>query len=97
MFISSFELDVEVGLGATTGQGVDPQVMMRYSGDGGKTWSSEEYRSAGPLGEYSTRVRWNRCGMARRKVFEVAVSDPIPWRILNAYIELQPSADIGQR
>ena len=66
--------------------GTDPQVMLRVSNDGGKTWISESWRSAGKTGEFYRRVRWNRLGAGRRRVFEISVTDPIPWRILGAYI-----------
>lgn len=85
---ASFELDMEPGLGLTSGQGSDPQVALRYSNDGGKTWGPEIFRSAGALGKYGKRVRWDRMGQARRRVFEVSVSDPIPWRLTNAYLEM---------
>jgi hypothetical protein len=88
LFYSSFEVDLESGLGTQTGQGADPMVMMRFSDDGGKTWSSEKWASAGKVGQYTRRVRWNRLGVARRRVFEVAVTDPIPWRLTAAYVDL---------
>jgi len=90
VFYSDFELDLEPGLG-TSGQGEDPQVMMRMSDDGGKTWGIERMRSAGKTGEYGTRVRWNRLGAARRRVYEVSVSDPIPWRLTGAYLNANGS------
>ena len=68
--------------------GDDPQVMLRLSNDGGKTWISEQWRSAGKMGEYWRRVRWNRLGAARRRVFEVSVTDPVPWRLTGAYLEM---------
>ena len=86
VFYSNLELDLEPGLGLSTGQGEDPQVMLRLSNDGGKTWGAEMMRSAGKIGEYETRVRWNRLGSARRRVFEVSVSDPTPWRLTGAYL-----------
>lgn len=64
----------------------DPIVMLRLSNDGGKTWISEQMRSAGKEGEYWRRVRWNRLGAARRRVFEVSVSDPIAWKLTGAYL-----------
>jgi hypothetical protein len=87
VFYSLFELDLEPGLGLTSGQGEDPQVMLRLSNDGGKTWGPEMMRSAGKIGEYERRVRWNRMGSGRRRVFEVSVSDPIPWRLTGAYLD----------
>lgn len=93
IFYSAFELDLEPAIGIAAGalQNVDPQVMMRMSNDGGKTWGAEMMRSAGKIGEYKTRVRWNRLGAARRRVFEVSVSARVPWRITNAFLTLGQS------
>jgi len=86
IYVSAFELDMEVGLGNTVDPASDPQVMMRISNDGGKTFGTEHMRSGGKIGEYETRVMWNRCGQGRRRVFEVSVSDPVPWKLLGAHI-----------
>ena len=85
---TALELDVEPGLGLVTGQGTNPIVMMRISRDGGKTWGPERMRSSGKIGEYGKRLRWERLGSARRMVVEVSMSDPVPFRITNAYLEL---------
>jgi hypothetical protein len=87
IFYSRFELDLEPATALVSGQGSDPQVMLRLSNDGGKTWGSEMMRPTGLTGEYTKRIRWNRIGCARRRVFEVSVSDPVPWRITAAYVE----------
>jgi len=89
MFFSRFELDLEPGLGLTAGQGSDPQVMLQTSNDGGKTWGTERWRSAGKIGEYLRRVFWDRLGSARRRVFKIVMTDPIPWKITNAYVRLE--------
>jgi len=78
---------LEPGLGLSSGQGSDPQITLRYSDDGGKTWSNELSRSAGAQGKYQTIVDFWRLGMSRYpRVWEVVVSDPIPWRLLGAWI-----------
>ncbi len=87
-----FELELERGIGLTAGQGHDPQVMLQYSDDGGATWSHESWRSAGKLGEYGTRVVWRRLGMGRDRVFRVVMTDPVPWLILDAYLEVSPTS-----
>jgi hypothetical protein len=87
LFYSSFELDLEQGIGTSTGQGENPQVMLRYSNDGGRTWGPELWRSAGKIGETKTRVQWKRMGSARKRVFEVSMSDPVNWRLTNAYVQ----------
>src|SRR5690606_31683344 len=33
-----FQLDMETGVGLSSGQGSDPQVMLQFSDDGGHTW-----------------------------------------------------------
>ena len=92
------EVDFEVGLGLSgTGQGSDPQVMLQMSDDGGKTWGSEIWTSAGKLGEYGTRVQFNRLGSARRRVFRVVVSDPIAWKMIGAYLPDFERANPGLR
>src|SRR5574341_191024 len=97
VFYSVFELDLEPGLGTVSGQGADPQVMLRFSNDGGKTWSSEIWRAAGKIGRYEQRVRWTRLGMGRRRVWEVSVTDPIPWRLTEAYVELAQPPSVQQQ
>lgn len=82
----SFELDCETGVGLTTGQGSDPQIMLQYSNDGGKTWSNELWRGLGKQGEYKRRVRWGRVGSARDRVYRVRYTDPTFFQINEAYV-----------
>lgn len=81
-----FQLDMDCGVGLTTGQGEDPQAMLRWSKDGGKTWSSSLWRSFGRIGEYSRRALWNRVGGGRRVVYEVTISDPVRRNITGAFV-----------
>lgn len=89
VFYSNLELDLEPGLGNAVAPGDDPQVMLRISNDGGKTFSIERWASAGKVGEYGKRVDWSRLGAARRRVFEVVMTDPIKWRLSGAYLEAE--------
>jgi hypothetical protein len=84
--LGRFELLLETGLGLPTGQGSDPQVLFRGSSDGGHTWGPERAARAGPQGAYHQRVAWTRLGAPRLWVPEVTMTDPIPWRIVNAYL-----------
>lgn len=78
-------LDMDAGVGLITGQGSDPQVMMRYSDDGLKTWSNEKWRSFGKIGEYFKRAVWRRLGTARERIFQFRITDPVPVRITGCY------------
>lgn len=87
MGIDSFQLDIETGVGLTTGQGSDPQVMLRISRDGGRTFGNERWRTIGAKGKYKTRVIWRKCGRGRDFVFELSGSDPVKTAILGAGIQ----------
>jgi hypothetical protein len=90
LFYRKFELDLERGVGLATGQGVEPLVMLRLSRDGGHTWGEPLTMSAGALGAYTQRVIARRLGQARDTVFEVTVSDPVAWSLVNAWLDLEP-------
>ena len=88
----SLQLDCEVGVGLITGQGSNPQVALRWSDDGGHTWSSEHWRSLGAIGTTQTRVFWRRLGMtmkSRDRVYEITVSDPVQLAIMGAELHLR--------
>jgi hypothetical protein len=87
--VTSLRLKVATGHALSTGTGSDPQIMMRYSNDGGYTWSSELPRSIGKIGEYGKQVCWNRIGTSREWLFEFNISDPIDFAILDASVEIE--------
>lgn len=88
VYQSSLEIEFEAGVGTTSGQGSDPQVMLRYSDDGGRTYSNEKWRSIGAKGAYENRAFWKRLGRFRTRTFEVTITDPVNAVILGAYAEL---------
>lgn len=71
--------------------GADPQVVLRISNDGGRNWITEQARPMGKTGQYP-RVRWNRLGSSRRRVFEVVIAEPVRWRISGAYLDAEQEA-----
>lgn len=80
-------LDVETGVGQVDGAGADPVLMLRWSNNGGRTWSSLKNLKMGKLGEYTRRVKADRLGMARDRVFEISISDPVKRVILGAAVD----------
>lgn len=94
VFHKRLTLDMETGVGLDgSGLGSDPQVMLRFSNDGGHTWSSEVWAGAGKkiggVGEYKKRVFWTRLGSARDRVYEVSITDPVDVTIIGAEIDLE--------
>lgn len=86
------ELVFEQGVGIQLGQGSDPQVMLRWSNDGGRTWSNEYWRDLGKIGEFKRRTIWNRLGQARDRIYEYAISDPVRRTLILATTESQSGA-----
>jgi hypothetical protein len=83
----SLQLDCESGVGLVSGQGSNPQVGLRWSDDGGHTWSNTHLKSMGTIGEYWKDVTWRRLGMTmklRDRVYEVSGTDPVKIVIMGA-------------
>jgi len=88
------QLDCETGVGLNDGQGSDPQVMLRWSDDGGHTWSNEHWVSIGKIGQYGKRAIWRRLGMTlklRDRVYEISGTDPVKIDIMGAELILSPT------
>jgi hypothetical protein len=76
--IDELFIDMETGVGLDgSGQGTDPQAMLRYSVDGGNAWSSEMWEAMGPIGDRTTQTRFRRLGSGHDWAFELSVSDPV--------------------
>jgi hypothetical protein len=74
---------------------VDPHIELRRSNDNGKTWWSAGFREAGQYGDVALRPSWNRLGGTDQFAgFEVVVSAPINWRIVDALIDIMPGARV---
>lgn len=89
IFMSRFELDIEQGVGVTTGQGDNPQIMLSWSDDGGRVFKSPQlWHGMGKMGEYYTRVFWRRLGQSRNRVMRVDITDPVRRNIIAAHADL---------
>jgi len=89
---SSLQVDMQTGVGLTTGQGSDPQAMLRWSDDGGHSWTPEKWRSIGKKGEYNHRAIWKRLGYGRDRIWELKITDPIEVVMLGAVAEIEALA-----
>lgn len=93
VFYTSLQLDLETGTGLDgIGQGIDPQVMMQFSDDGGHTWSNERWCSIGKIGQTKKRAMWRRLGSSRDRVFKITISDPVKVAIVGAELQLELGA-----
>ena len=90
----AMQLDMESGVGLATGQGSNPEVMLRWSDDGGHTWSNYRTTSVGKIGEYYYRVWFRRLGMTmklRDRVYELSMTDPVKTAIMGAELLITPT------
>jgi len=71
----------------------NPQAMLRWSNDGGSTWSNEHWVSIGALGKFKNRAIWRRLGYSRDRVFEVVVTDPVNAVIISANLKAKVGAN----
>ena len=88
-YFAEMQIQFQPGVGLQTGQGEDPQAMLRWSNDGGSTWSNEHWTSIGKVGRYKNRAIWRRLGWSRDRIFEVVVSDPIKAVIISANLKAE--------
>lgn len=89
---NKFILWMNTGVGIDgSGQGSDPEVMMKTSVDGGKTWSNELWMPIGEIGSYLTEVWWDQVDFGRNLLIQISGSDPVVIAIIGAFLELTQS------
>lgn len=77
-FFASFQVDMQVGVGLNgTGYGSDPEAWLRWSDDGGYSWSNQIPAKLGKIGQTGVRAKWRRLGRGRDRVYEVTITDPV--------------------
>lgn len=88
LFMPWFELDIETGVGLTSGQGSDPQAMLSISDNGGRSFDPPEvWVSMGKIGEYdgtAYQLRWDRLGNFFNRCMMIEISDPVRRAIYGA-------------
>ena len=85
---NSFQVDMHTGAGLYNGASseTDPQCMMQFSDNNGASWSSEYWCPIGKTGEYKTRVRYNRLGMAYNRIYRITITANITVEIVGANV-----------
>jgi hypothetical protein len=68
----------------------EPEIFLSWSDDRGKTFNTPLAQSLGRQSEFLTDPQWNRLGMARDRVFELAWNGPVITALNGAFVEAQP-------
>lgn len=87
--IQYHELVIDVKAGVGNAGEANPVVELRWSDDGGNTWSSWISKSLGAAGEYSTRCVWRRLGTSRGRTFEFRCTDPVEFDVIDAFANVE--------
>jgi hypothetical protein len=90
--VSMLYLDMETGVGLQSGQGSNPQIMLEYSKDNGRTWSAQRWASSGLVGNYIARVIWRRFGCTRDATWRITMSDPVKFVITEGAFKMRAAA-----
>ncbi len=86
------ELEFEAGIGLNVSaetDGYDPQAVLKWSDDGGNTWSAGVSASMGKYEEYGVRTIWRRLGKSRNRIYELSVTEPVKTILIGAYSKLE--------
>jgi hypothetical protein len=81
-------------IGYPAAPGYNPQAMLRWSDDGGHTWSNEHWASMGRIGQYGFRTFFRRLGMTQKlrdRVYEISGTDPVKIAIIGAELLVSPT------
>jgi hypothetical protein len=96
---SNIVLETENGndliLEYTVTVGAIPQIVLRFSDDGGHMWSETRQTSMGRIGRTGTRAIFRRLGMTTRlrdRVYEISGTDPVKIAINGAELHVSETA-----
>jgi hypothetical protein len=91
IYFEEIQFDIQKGLGPQPplldgdGQPRGPQVILEWF-DNVTVKSNSYYLDCGQAGDVNVRIRKTKLGRSRNRSFALSGSDPIPWRIADAYL-----------
>ena len=84
-------LAISMETGTLVPPGTNPQMVLRWSDDGGKTWAGNRIIPVGANGETAFTVKANRLGSTARfggstRIFELSSTDPFKVSLISAEV-----------
>lgn len=83
--IHALEIMAQLGQDNNT----EPQVMLDWSYDRGRTWSGRKQASLGRIGEFKKRLIFRRLGMSHSRVFRLRMTDNARLVLLDAKADIE--------
>lgn len=76
--------------------GTNPQFMLRWSDDGGYSWSNEIWTDSNLVGNTQANIIYRRLGSTKPatgldRLFELSGTDPVPVALIEADLEVAPA------
>ena len=94
MNLNKFVVMMDTGVGIATGQGSDPQIVGRFSDNGGKTYTDELWQPIGAEGSFLTELFWTKIGgKARSFIDKLNYSEPTKFHVVGAFVEVETEDD----
>jgi hypothetical protein len=90
--MDELKVEIEAGVGAVSGDHMDPSLFVRWSDDGGRTWSNQREAKIGKLGAYKQEVTFTRLGAYRQRVLELRLRSNVKAAICGVHgrVEVLP-------
>jgi len=82
VFMDRLELVIETGTSLVT---AESQIIMQYSDDNGRSFSSERWLPIGQQGEFRHKLEWFGLGWFYTRIFRFIMSDDIKWVLISAH------------
>ncbi len=92
-FFSDLQIQFQPGVGLQSGQGSDPECLLRWSNDGGFTFGPYRTMKIGKAGAYKNRAIKRRLSWARDRVYEVLLTDPVYRVVVSANLNASAGAN----
>jgi hypothetical protein len=89
VMVSRLRIDMQVGVGLVTGQGVNPVVMCEWSNDGGHTWGVQSFVEFGEMGNYTKLVTFDQFITGYEIRARIRCSDPVYLSVSGAEVEMR--------
>lgn len=89
--INDLYIHGDFGHGSTIDPGSNPQIMLRYSSDGGHTWNTELFAPLGELGNYAKRLKFYRIGTEREWLFEISFAESVDFSLAELGLNIEVS------
>lgn len=83
----AIELYCETGVGNSAAP--EPQAIMQWSRDGGRTWSAELWRTMGAVGAYKTRAVWRPTVEFRQLQIRFTLPEKVRRTVLGYYADVR--------